>query len=81
VTLRQAIGNAGRLHEFLEELLDQEDAVVLMFDGHRAVNHVNGFGLSPCQLELLALEIERAVRTVGVKETSHASCESDSPGH
>jgi hypothetical protein len=66
MTLRKALGgDTERLHELLEELLDREDAVVLLFDGDRAVNYISGFGLSPSQHELMALEIERVVRTAG----------------
>ncbi len=68
MTLRQAIGgDVRRLHDLLDDLLDQEDAVVLLCDRRRAVNHINGFGLSACQLELLAIEIERTLRTAGEK--------------
>jgi hypothetical protein len=68
VTLCQAIGgDVRRLHDPLDELLDQEDAVVLLCDRRRAVNHINRFGLSACHLELLAIEIERTVRTAGEK--------------
>ena len=57
MTLRQALGgDARRLHELLETLLDREDAVILLFDGDRAVSYINGFGLSPSQHEFLALE-------------------------
>ena len=64
--LRQALGaDARRLHELLDQLLDREDAVILLFDGDRAVSYINGFGLSPCQLELMAVEIERMVRGAG----------------
>jgi hypothetical protein len=39
VTLRQALGgDAKRLPDVLERLLDREDVVVLLFDGDRAVN-------------------------------------------
>jgi hypothetical protein len=66
VTLRQALaGDTQRLHDVLDELLDREDAVILLFDGDRAVNYIGGFGLSPSQHELLALEIERVVRAAG----------------
>ena len=66
MTLRQALnGDVERLHDLLEELLDTEDAVLLLVDGRRVVNYVNGFGLSPCQLELMAVEIERMVRAAG----------------
>ena len=63
MTLRQALGgDVTRLHELLEEILDREDAVVLLFDGDRAVNYSSGFGLSPSQHELMALALERMVR-------------------
>ena len=62
MTLRQALGgDAQRLHELLDELLDREDVVILMFDGNRAVSYIRGFGLSPSQHELMALDIERMV--------------------
>jgi hypothetical protein len=66
VTLRQALGgDTRRLHTLLEELLDREDVVILLFDGDRAINYIGGFGLSPSQHELMALEIERMVRAAG----------------
>ena len=62
MTLRQALGgDVTRLHELLEEILDREDAVVLLFDGDRAVNYISGFGQSPSQHELMALALERMV--------------------
>ena len=71
MTLRQALGgDVQRLQELLEEFLDREDVVVLLFDGHRAVNYISGFGLSPCQHELMALEIERMVRAAGATKVS-----------
>jgi hypothetical protein len=67
VTLRQALGaDAGRLHRLLDELLDGEDVVLVLFDGRRAVNYIHGFDSSPCQLELMAVEIERTVRRAAV---------------
>ena len=73
MSIRQALGgDAERLHAVLDELLDSEDAVLVLFDGRRAVNYVNGFGLSPCQLELMAVEIERTVRTAGAGPASGA---------
>ena len=66
MTLRQALGgDAQRLHEVLDELLDREDAVILLFDGDRAVNYIGGFGLSPSQHELMALALERTIRANG----------------
>ena len=73
MTLRQALGaDAARLHELLEELLDREDAVVLLFDGRRAINYSSGFGLSPSQHELMALDVERMVRAAGATGASEA---------
>jgi hypothetical protein len=69
MTLRKALGgDTERLHELVEELLDREDAVVLLFDGDRAVNYISGFGLSPSQHEFMALEIERMFRTAATAE-------------
>ena len=42
MTLRQALDDdVGRLHDLLEELFDREDAVLLMFDGHRSINYIS----------------------------------------
>jgi hypothetical protein len=66
VTLRQALGgDARRIHELVDELLDGEDSLIVLIDGRRAISFAEGFGLSPCQLELVAIEIERAVRALG----------------
>ena len=71
MSLRHALGgDAGRLHELLEECLDREDVVVLLIDGDRAVNYISGFGLSPCQHELMGREIERMVRDAGATGSS-----------
>jgi hypothetical protein len=85
VTLRQALGgDVTRLHELLEDILDREDVVVLLFDGNRAVNYISGFGLSPSQHELTARALERMVRDfdkAAEEESNHASHEFDSSGH
>lgn len=71
MTLRQALGgDAERLHEVLEELLDREDVVILLFDGDRSINYIGGFGLSPSQHELMALDLERMVRAAGATAAS-----------
>ena len=71
MTLRQALGgDARRVHELLEALLDREDAVIVLFDGDRAVSYSNGFGLSPSQHEFLALEIEQTMRGAGATAVS-----------
>jgi hypothetical protein len=66
VTLRQTLGgDARRLHELVDRMLDREDGLIVLIDGRRAISFAAGFGLSPCQLELVTSEIERAVRMVG----------------
>ena len=65
MTLRQALGgDAARVHELVDQLLDREDGLIVLRDGRRTISYAQGFGLSPCQLELVIVEIERAVRTV-----------------
>jgi hypothetical protein len=39
--------------------------VIVLVDGTRTISYAHGFGVSPSQLELLMVEIERAVRNVG----------------
>ena len=65
MSLRQLLGqDARRVHEQVDELLDSEDAIIVLFDGQRAVNYAAGFALSGSQLELLAVDIERLARGV-----------------
>ena len=65
MTLRQTLGHeAPRVHEQVDELLDSEDTIIVLVDGRRTINYARGFGLSACQLELLANDVERLVRAV-----------------
>jgi hypothetical protein len=65
MTLRQTLGQeAPRVHEQVEELLDSEDSIIVLVDGRRTINYARGFGLSACQLELLANDVERLIRAV-----------------
>jgi hypothetical protein len=65
VTLREALGgDAQGIHELVDQLLDSEDSLIVLIDGRRAVSYAEGFGLSPCQLELITIEVERSVRAV-----------------
>ena len=65
MTLRQALGgDARRIHDVVDQLLDGEDSLILLMDRRRAISYAGGFGLSPCQLELVATEIERSVRNI-----------------
>lgn len=66
MSLREMLGaDADRVHEQVDALLDSEDGLIVLVDGSRAISYAQGFGISPCQLELLMVEIERAVRAVG----------------
>jgi hypothetical protein len=63
MTLREALGPSGveALHERIDEVLDADDALVVLIDGSRATSHLQGFGLSGAQLEMLSLAIERTI--------------------
>lgn len=66
MTLRESLGGDVRhIHEQVDALLDREDGLLVLFDGARMVSYTQGFGVSPCQLELLSADLERAVRRVG----------------
>jgi hypothetical protein len=63
MTLREAFGgDVQRIHALVETLLDKEDGVLAFFDGGRVVTYAQGFGISASQLELLGVELERALR-------------------
>jgi hypothetical protein len=65
VTLRRVLGDdVRRVHEQIDDLLDREDGLIVFFDRGRMVSYAPGFGLSGCQIALLTVEIERAVRDV-----------------
>ena len=61
MTLRQALGNsADRVHELVDQLLDSDDALIVLTDGRRATSFAAGFAMSPCQLELFTAQVEQA---------------------
>jgi hypothetical protein len=65
MTLRESLGgDVQRIYEQVDALLDSEDGVLVLFGGGRTLSYTQGFGVSPCQLELLSVELERAVRSV-----------------
>ena len=65
MTLRELLGtDVERVYEQVDALLDREDGLLVLFDGSRMVSYTQGFEVSPCQLELLSVELERAVRRV-----------------
>src|SRR3954469_16225352 len=65
MTLRQQLDDeVSGIHDQVDAILDSEDSMIILIDARRAINYVRGFALSPCQLELLAHDIERLVRAV-----------------
>lgn len=65
MALRSVLGADVRLvHEQVDELLNSEDALLVLIDGDRVVSYAHGFATSPCQLELVVDDIERTVRRV-----------------
>ena len=64
MTLRNALGgDVQDVFDQVNDLLDSEDALIVLFDGRRMVSYTHGFAASPSQLELLGVEIERSVRS------------------
>jgi len=74
MTLRESLGgDVQRIHELVDALLDREDGILALFDGGRVVSFAQGFGVSASQLELLSVELERALRSVvGAPPTNSA---------
>jgi hypothetical protein len=65
MTLRHALGGDARaVHEAVERILEAHDGVIVLLDRDRAITYASGFGLSACQLELVATQMERTVRAV-----------------
>jgi hypothetical protein len=72
MTLRESLGpDVTRVYEQVDAVLNSEDGIVMLFDGDRMVSYTQGFGVSPCQLELLSVHLDRSVRNVvGGQSTS-----------
>ena len=65
MSLRKAFGgDVARIHELVDQLLDSPDGVLVLIDAQRTVSYGEGFGLSACQLELMAIEFERTLARV-----------------
>jgi hypothetical protein len=78
MSLRKMLGgDVDRVHEQVDALLDREDAMIVLIDSSRAITYANGFGISPSQHELLALDIERAVRTVAGPVLTNSTSSTD----
>ena len=72
MALREVLGaDVHVIHEQVDDLLNSEDALVILFDGNRMVSHAHGFAASPCHLELLMLEIERVARRIIGTQPTH----------
>jgi hypothetical protein len=73
MTLRESLGgDVQHIHERVDALLDREDAVLVLFDGGRVVTYAEGFGVSASQLELLGVELERALRNVVGRQAANS---------
>ena len=79
MSLRTMLGaDAYRVHEQVDALLDSEDGVIVPSTDHEpSVMRTHGFGISPCQLELLMVEIERAVRAIGAPKNNRRNRRND----
>jgi hypothetical protein len=86
MTARDALGgHAPAIFGRLEEVLDSEDAVIVLMDRRGATSFYHGFGASGCQLELfghlldtvlsgIAVEGHRTAVPAGREEGRTASC-------
>lgn len=62
MTLREMLGpSAGALKERLDEVLDREDAIVILVDRTGTTAYYHGFGASGCQLELASGRVDAAL--------------------
>lgn len=63
MTARESMGgNAAHLHERLDQVLDSEDAVIVLIDRHASTSYYHGFGISGCQLEMFGDELDASLR-------------------
>lgn len=74
MTLRDRLGaDVQRIYEQVDALLDSEDAIIILSDEQRATHYASGFGLSACHHELLAVQIDRAIRELTRFESAEVS--------
>ena len=52
------------LHQQLDDLLDSDDGFIVLVDGGRTISYADGFGLSGSQLEQVAADVDRVIRSV-----------------
>ena len=66
MTIREAMGDtAGVVQRRLDQVLDSEDALIVLVDRHGTTSYCHGFGASGCQLELLGHALEQTLHTMG----------------
>jgi hypothetical protein len=75
VILRRGLGaDVQRIYEQIDGLLGSKDAIIILADGHHAIHYARGFRLSACHHELLAVQVERAIRGVtGANQSKSAN--------
>jgi hypothetical protein len=65
MTLRDVLGpGVSALRDRLEQVLDGEDAIVILVDRTGTTTHYHGFGASGCQLELASGRVDTALREI-----------------
>ena len=84
MTLRDTLGShAQRVHDQVDKVLDGEDGIIVLIRPRQVTSYCLGFGLSGCQLELLAFQVERAIgaiapaRLTGNRRKGHHKQETD----
>jgi hypothetical protein len=66
MTLRDVLdGLDPDVHARLDQVLDSEDAVVVLADARGITTYVHGFAASGCQLEMVASDVDAVVRALG----------------
>lgn len=66
MTLRDVLdGRDPDVHSRLDEVLDSEDAVIVLADGRGITTYMHGFAASGCQLEMVASDVDAVLRTLG----------------
>jgi hypothetical protein len=65
MTARDVLGSGvRRVHARLDEVLDSEDAVIVLMDRRGATTFYHGFAASGCQLELFGHLLDNALMSV-----------------
>jgi hypothetical protein len=74
MTIRETLGDAAAaVQRRLDQVLDSEDAIIVLVDRRGATSFYKGFGASGCQLELLGCQLEAALRPFEPASTRDAA--------